>query len=134
MTERKITKKDKLNAIIAMAKGETYIEDISAEDIVEFCVKEIESLDKKALKAKERAASKKTETDALCDAVAEVLTDEFATVADIAAKIDSEDATNSKVVWRCNKLVELGIAEKSEISVAGGEGAKARKLVAFKRA
>ena len=134
MTEKKITKRDKLNAIIAMAKGEDFVLDVSKEDIVEFCVKEIEALDKKAAKAKERAAEKKSEADALCDKIAAVLGDEFETIADITAKIDDEDATNSKVGYRCNKLVELGVAVKGEVAVPATESSKARKLVAFKKA
>ena len=134
MTEKKITKRDKLNAIKAMVKGEGFTLDVSKEDIIEFCDKEIEALDKKAAKAKERAAEKKTEADALCDKITAVLGDEFETIADITAKIDDEDATNSKVGYRCNKLVELGIAVKGEVAVPATEGAKARKLVAFKKA
>lgn len=130
MIEKKITKKEMYEAIkVGCTTGEWTVSDV---EVAEFCMKEIEALDRKAAKAKERAAEKKAEADALIELVAEALTDEFSIVADITARIDHEDATVSKVVYRLNKLASAGLAEKSEVSVGGGEGAKARKLVAFR--
>ena len=105
---------------------------ISASAIAEFCEKEIASLDKKAAKAKETAAAKKVAGDALRDAVEAVLTDEFTAIADIAAKVEDPEATVAKVTYRLNKLVEVGLAEKTEVTIEGSEGQKKRKVMAFR--
>ena len=130
--EKKITKKEMYNALIAQAKGETPEVEVTATDIIDFCTKEIDALDRKAEKARENAAKKRAEGDALTELVAAVLTDEAATIAQIAAAIDHEDATPSKVGYRLRVLAETGRAVKEEVTVAGGEGSKSRKLVAYK--
>ena len=80
----KITKKAMYEAIAeAMETGDCKF---APEVVKEFCMKEIEALDKKAAKAKERAATKAAEGDALTDAViAAMVTDEFQPTATIAA-------------------------------------------------
>ena len=85
-------------------------------------------------KAKERAAAKKAEADVLMTQVAEALTGEFATIADIAAAVAevNADATVSKVTYRLTKLVEAGVAEKTDVTIPGGDGVKARKVKAFR--
>lgn len=121
MEEKKITKREVFEAIIStMETGETPIE---PQKVIDFCKKEIAALDRKAEKAKENAAKKRAEGDALTELVKEALTDEFATLAEITAKIDSEDVTVGKVSYRLNKLVETGEAEKTDITV-GETGAK----------
>lgn len=100
--------------------------------IAEFCEKEIASLDKKAAKAKETAAAKKVAGDALRDAVEAVLTEDYEIIADIAAKVEDPDATVAKVTYRLNKLVEVGIAEKTELVIEGGEGQKKRKVQGYR--
>lgn len=126
MEKTKITKKDFYAAIItAMQTGETSVE---PDEIIAFCEREIDALDRKAAKAKETAAKKKAEADALTDAVAAALTDEFETIATIAARIDDEDATVSKVTYRLGQLAKNGVAEKGEVKV------DKRTLVAYKLA
>jgi hypothetical protein len=68
------------------------------------------------------------------DQVRDTLTDEFQTIADIAAAVAevNADATVSKVTYRLTKLVEAGDAEKTDVSIPGGEGVKARKVKAFR--
>jgi len=105
---------------------------ISASAIAEFCEKEIASLDKKAAKAKETAAAKKVAGDALRDAVEAVLTEDYEIIADIAAKVEDPDATVAKVTYRLNKLVEVGVAEKTELVIEGGEGQKKRKVQGYR--
>ena len=77
-TTDRTTKRDFYEAIIkAMETGETNIEPAK---IIEFCENEIALLDKKADKAKERAAAKKAEVDELMEKVYAVLSDtEFMT-------------------------------------------------------
>lgn len=119
----KITKREMYEALVAYATeadmevvvGETTV---TAEDFVTFATKEIEQLDKKAVKAKERAAAKRAEGDALTEAVLDVLTAEFQTAAEVAAAlVDVEDATVAKVSYRLGALVKDGKAVKEDIKV-----------------
>ena len=128
MTKTKTTKKDYFEQIITLA------EDADRQDIVEFAQKEIEALERKAAKAKERAADKKAEADTLTEVVAECVTDEFETIADIAARVleTGVDATVSKISYRLNKLAkEVGSVEKGEVTVKDESG-KSRHLVAYR--
>lgn len=84
------------------------------EVIVEFCDAQIEQLAARAEKAKERAAAKRAESDAMTDAIAATLTEELQTTDEILAQIVDEypDATKAKVVARMTKLVGAGKANK----------------------
>ena len=127
----KITKREMFEAIIALATGGEM--KYEAEAFVNFCENEIALLDKKAAKAKERAATKKAEGDELTEAVrAAMSTEEFEPIADIAARIEGEDVTVAKVQYRLTQLVKNGEAEKEQITVPGGEGQKARKIMAYR--
>ena len=128
----KITKRAMFEAI--KETFETGSCKFDAATVVEFCDKEIESLDSKAAKAKERAAAKKAEADGLTDLVAAALTDEFQVIADIAAAVaeSDADATVSKVTYRLGKLVEAGKAEKTQVTIPATEGSKARKVQAYR--
>ena len=123
MTEKKITKKENFIEIAAFL---TEAGKIEWADVINH---EIELLDNKAAKAKAAAAKKKTEGDALRDAVQTVLTDELQTIADITAKVEGEDVSAAKVQYRLNALVGAGIAVKEQITV--GEGESRRKLMAY---
>ena len=128
----KITKKMYFEAIkSAMTTGETAID---PKLIAEFCDKEIAALDSKAAKAKERAAAKRAEADTLMEVVKAALpVDEFLPIADIAEVVaeTDPDATVSKVTYRLTKLVEAGIAEKTQISVPTADG-KSRKCQGYR--
>lgn len=128
----KITKREMFEAI--KETFETGACKYDAATVMAFCDKEIASLDAKAAKAKERAAAKKAEADVLMGQVEGALTGEFQTIADIAAAVSAvnADATVSKVTYRLTKLVEAGVAEKTDVSVPGVDGGKARKVKAFR--
>jgi hypothetical protein len=128
----KITKREMYEAI--KESFETGACKYEAAVVMEFCDKEIAALDAKAAKAKERAAAKKAEADVLMTQVEEALTGEFQTIADIAAAVAevNADATVSKVTYRLGKLVESGVAEKTDVTIPGSEGVKARKVKAFR--
>ena len=128
----KITKREMFEAI--KETFETGSCRFDAATVMAFCDKEIASLDAKAAKAKERAAAKKAEADVLMGQVEAALTGEFQTIADIAAAVSAvnADATVSKVTYRLTKLVEAGVAEKTDVSVPGVDGGKARKVKAFR--
>ena len=129
----RVTKRDYFEAIIeAMKTGEVKME---PEKIIEFCENEITLLDKKAIKAKERAATKKAEADELMDKVYAVLSDtEFMTrnaVMDALGDMP-EDVSISKVGARLTKLVDALRVEKSEQTVANAEGKKS-KVMGYRR-
>ena len=130
----KITKRAMFEAI--KETFETGSCKFDAATVMEFCDKEIASLDAKAAKAKERAAAKKAEADVLMDQVRGTLTDEFQTIADIATAVAAvnPDSTVSKVTYRLTKLVEAGEAEKTQTTIPASEGSKARKVQAYKLA
>ena len=127
----KITKREMYEAIISLAAtGEMKYD---KDEYIDFCQNEIALLDKKAAKAKETAAKKRAEGDELTDAVRAALSNEqLEPIADIAARIEGEDVTVSKVTYRLTQLVKNGEAEKGEISIPGGEGVKARKIMGYR--
>ena len=122
--EKKVTKRENFEAII------TVLNEAGREDLAKVVAHEIELLDNKAAKAKAKAAEKKTEGDALTAAVEAVLTADFATIADVTAKVvfDGEVST-AKVQYRLNQLVNNGKAVKEQVTV--GEGDSKRKLMAY---
>ena len=127
----KITKREMFEAIIEAAKGAEF--KFTAEDVISFAENEIALLDKKAVKAKERAATKRAEGDELTAAVrAAMSTEDFEPIAEIAARIEGEDVTVAKVTYRLTQLVKNGEAEKQELTIPGGEGVKARKVQGYK--
>lgn len=136
----KITKRQMYTAMINFANegsfsfdaGDGEIMTVAPDEIVAFAENEIALLDKKAAKAKETAAKKKTEADALTDVIAQALGEDFEPIADIAARIEGDDVTVAKVTYRLNKLVELGLAEKQAIKVPGSDGKKSRTIQGYR--
>ena len=130
----KITKREMFEAI--KETFETGSCKYDAAVVTAFCDKEIAALDSKAAKAKERAAAKKAEADVLMGQVEDALTDEFQVIADIAAAVAgvNPDATVSKVTFRLTKLVESGVAEKTQVTIEKTETTKARKVQAYRLA
>lgn len=121
----KMTKRDQFNTIKSLLADHA--------DIVEFCDKEIALLDKKAIKAKEAAAKKRAEGDELTEVVySAVSADNFESIPEIAARIEGPDVTVAKVTYRLTQLVKAGRVEKTEVTIPGGEGVKARKVMAYK--
>lgn len=135
MEKTTITKREMYEQIILMfTEGAEDSEIVAtAEDVIAFCNKEIEALEKKAAKAKERAAAQKAEGDELTDAVLAVLTDEFQPAGDIVKALNREDVTTHKVSYRLRVLVESGKAVKDQINIAA-EGEKKHLLMGYKLA
>ena len=137
----KMTKRNVYEALINYANGGAmaYAGDegdvvVTAEALAAFAENEISLLDKKAVKAKERAAQKRAEGDELTDAVRSAMsTETFEPIAEIAARIEGEDVTISKVSYRLTSLVKSGEAVKEQITVPGTDGQKSRKIMAYKR-
>ena len=136
----KTTKKQMFEALVNLAnEGHMTYENEDGEMVVvtndvllAFAENELEQLDKKAAKAKERAAAKKAEADVLLEAVKEALGEDFETRDAIAEKIDMEDATVAKVGARLTKLVNEGFAVKEDITVEGADGKK-KKVKGYRK-
>ena len=136
----KMTKRNVYEALINYANGGAmaYAGDegdvvVTAEALAAFAENEIALLDKKAVKAKERAAQKRAEGDELTDAVRAALsTETFEPIAEIAARIEGEDVTVAKVTYRLTQLVKNSEAEKQELTIPGAEGQKSRKVQGYK--
>ena len=101
------------------------------DTLVEFCTKELASLDHKADKAKERAAAKREAGDELQTVVQSVLTADFASREEITAKVQEivADATIGKVGYRLTQLIKAGVAQKAEATAEDAEGKKKRITV-----
>lgn len=127
----KVTKKQMFEGMVAYFTGEDTA--ISEAQFAEFCKGQIADLDKKAAKAKERAAAKRAESDELTDVVYGVLTEEFQTIADIADAVAAElgdaatDVTAAKITARLTKLFKAESIEKDQISVEV-DGKKTKKM------
>ena len=123
------TKKITEHAIYtAIANGT--LEDLDPDIVAEWANKKIAQLERKAAKAKETAAAKKAEGDALTKAVLEAVTDEFEPIADIMARIEGDDVTMAKVAYRLNAAFKDGKLEKGEVVLTGENGK--RKVVAYR--
>lgn len=136
----KITKRNMYEALVNFANSGAltfateegdYV--VSNEELAAFAENEIALLDKKAVKAKERAATKKAGVDELAEAVYATLGEEFEAIADIAARIEGEDVTVAKVTYRLTQLVKAGKAESTELTIPGGEGVKTRKVKGYRK-
>ena len=134
-----ITKREMFAALMGLAQSGSmnmvdFNENITDDMVVEFCEKEIASLDKKAAKAKETASKKKAASDELTDVVYDVLSaEEFMTTADVVLAINNEDVTTSKVTYRLSQLEKAGRAEKSQVEIPATETSKKRKAVAYRK-
>ena len=134
--EKKITKREVLMAVAEGVQTGDF-GGVTVEDIVAFCENEVALLDKKALKAKERAAEKRAAGDELKAAVKDALTDELATRDAIAAKVAEtfgEDASVAKVGYRLTVLVNEGVAVSEDIKIPATEGSKARTVKGYRLA
>lgn len=124
-----MTKREVLNAIKEVANQDPegmFNDTVSAADVIDYVDTTIEQLDHKAARAKERAEKAKAAGDELRATVAAVLTDEYQTIAEIAAQVDVEDITPAKVTARLTQLVKLNEAHKIKIKTDDG-----RKINAY---
>ncbi len=129
----KITKRERYESIKALCDMVGDPEGIDIAGIVAFCDKEIETLDARAEKAKERAAIKRAEGDELLETVYNALTDEFEPRDVITERIGNENISVAKVTYRLTSLVKAGRAVKDETNVTGADG-KNRRVSVYKLA
>ena len=125
MAEKKITKKDMYNGLIA-----TLTENFGDEvkEYVDFLQGEIDALDNRAKKEKARRAAKKAEGDDLKDAVANAIGADPITAEDIAEGLVDEfpEVTKAKVTYRASQLAKDGVIYKVQVKTEDG-----RKVVAY---
>lgn len=116
--EKKMTKKDYYGMLKTTVEG---IEVENKEDLLAFIDRELELIENKSVKAKERAAEKKAEGDELRAAVKAILTTENQTIDEIFGQIEGEDLTRAKIVARLTQLVKTGEAKKEEVKSEDGK-------------
>ena len=126
--EKKLTKKDFYAALRTMVEGVDAVGDIPADEVLAFIDKTVEQIDAKATKAKEKAAEKKADGDALRADVLAVITNEFQTADAITAALDNEEITKAKVVARLTQLVKAQEVVKEQMKVDD------RKVMCYKLA
>ena len=92
---------------------------ITEQTFIDFCEKEIASLDAKAVKAKERALAKRAAGDELQAVIASLLTNEPQTAEQLLAQIEDEsgELTKQKIVAKMRNLVDTNQASKCDIKV-----------------
>ena len=123
MEEKKMTKKDYFVEI------KEVLENANEIALAEVMAHEVELLENKAIKNKERAAQRKIEGDELRDTISNILVDEFQTIDEIVEQLDDEEITKAKVVARLTQLVNLGEAIKEQVKTEDG-----KKVMSYKRA
>jgi urease accessory protein UreF len=127
MADVKVTKKDNYVDLISIVENSDASEERKSE-LVDFLNKQIEQVEQKAAKAKERREATKDAGDDLLKAVKAVITDEWQSVDNIVASIDVEDATKAKIVARLTKLVKAEEIVKDQTKIGD------KKAVVYKLA
>ena len=118
MENKKLTKKD----YYGMLKDIVLTSDVdNKEELEAFINRQIEIIDNKAEKAKERAAEKKAEGDELRAAIKSVLTEDYQSADDILAQLEGEDLSKAKIIARLTQLVNNGDAEKAQAKTEDGK-------------
>ena len=129
--EKKITKKEYYTMLRDIVRGDSNSEMTNSQyELIEFIDKQIEAIETKAEKAKEKAAEKKANGDELREVVQSVLTNEYQTIDAITSQINGEDVTKAKITARLTSLVKAGLATKSDLrNEETGKTQKAYKLI-----
>ena len=118
MENKKLTKKD----YYGMLKEIVLTSDVdNKEELEAFIDRQVEIIDNKAEKAKERAAEKKAEGDELRAAIKSVLTEDYQSADDILAQLEGEDLSKAKIIARLTQLVNNGDAEKVQAKAEDGK-------------
>lgn len=123
--EKKMTKKDYFEMIKGIVT-ESNVE--NKNELNYFLDAQIESINNKAEKARERAAAKKAEGDELRETVKSVLTNDFQTAEEITSKINDEEVSKAKVIARLTQLVKLGEAVKESTKTENNKSRMTYKL------
>ena len=124
---------------ITKAQKYAMIEDIlntvdgdNIDMLIEFVQAEQVALARKATKAKEKQAEKKTEVDELGNAIMQVLNGEPKLREDVLALVaDFEEVTLAKVGSLLTKLFDLGLIQKTEVKATTASGKKTTRMAYF---
>lgn len=122
---KKLTKKDYYEMIKEIVT-ESDVE--NRDELVAFVDKQVEAIDTKAAKAKEKAAEKKADGDALRAQVEGLLTEELQTADEITEKVQGADITKAKIIARLTQLVKTNVAEKEQVKTEDG-----KKVMAYRK-
>lgn len=119
-----MTKKEALTRAIEIVEanesGAMVMAMATDSEVLAVLANEIESIEKKAIKAKEKAMEKKAESDEMADAIKAILTDESMSINSILADLDEKfEATPAKVAARLKKLVDETVVVKEDIKADG---------------
>lgn len=120
MENTKKTKAMYFNELREMVIAAVEDQELQAE-LVDFIDKQLETLEKRRIAAASRAEKKRSESDAMTEAVLSQVGEELVTVDDIVAALDSEDVTRNKVTARLGKLVKAGVIVKEAVRVDGNK-------------
>ena len=134
MEKTTVTKREMYSAIRTALETQLvdFGDTVTIQMVMEFCDKEIATLDARAGKAKERAAQKKAQGDEMTEAVyAALSTDEFKTLAAVVQATDGDEVTTGKVQYRLKVLVDTGRAVRGEVVLTSEEGKK-RTVTGYK--
>lgn len=134
MEKTTVTKREMYSAIRTAVETQAvdFGDAVTAEMVMEFCNKEIATLDTRAGKAKERAAQKKAQGDEMTEAVyAALSTEDFKTLAAVVQATDGDDVTTGKVQYRLKVLVDTGRATRGEVVLTSEDGKK-RTVTGYK--
>ena len=123
MAEVKVTKAEKLQMIKAIVEASESEDKVMLVETIDTILAQDAN---KAAKAKERAAAKKAEGDALRATVQGILTEEFQSAQAITDAIGDEEVTKAKVIARLKQLVDSGVAVKEEQKIGD------KKMMAYR--
>lgn len=106
-----------------LIKIKTMAETANETEITDWCDKQIASIDRAAIKAKEKAEKKKLESDELKEKIYNILLtkEEPITADDIAAEINEEGISKQKIIARLTRLFVEGKIEKELIKIEGAK-------------
>lgn len=117
---KNMTKREKFEMAIAIFTKDELTEDTAM--LVDFFKSEIDALDRKAEKAKERKAAKEAEPDEIYIAIQDVLhaqeAGSFITIPAIIEAIGDDSITPSKITPRLTSMINDGIVEKKAVVTA----------------
>ena len=125
--EKKLTKKEILLAIKNHVLTSNDVDGIPVDVVVEYVDTTIAQIDAKATKAKEKAAEKKADGDALREEVFALVTDEWQTADDITKALGKEDITKAKVIARLTQLYKAEMVDKEQQKIGDA------KLMCYRR-
>lgn len=130
--EKKFTKRELYDALIGKLCGEEV--EVDAQILVDFCQTEIDRIDQRNAKDREKREAKKGEPDVAREKVLAVIDEQFRTADVIHDSIGDEDITLGKVRHRLAGLVRDGLVKKQEMKIPGSEGEKARHAMCYAKA